>query len=212
MYSTPIPLLLLIASIIATINSVVEGRNFIHTPEEMRLTSEIVIPQRPCVSGEVPILVHTAAQSAGKYYRRRAVIRRTWAREVADHGMRVIFVIGLPKDPTEQRKLQQEADQFGDLLQFNFNEHYFNITLKAIAELHWAYRFCNESRFMIRVDDDALLNVPELAKVLVGEELKSGLTGQIEITEAHREPNHKWYMPPKYYDRDEYVFMKVNSI
>lgn len=111
----------------------------------------------------------------------------------------MIFVIGVPSNVSTQLAIKREAATYGDLLQFAFTEAYFNITLKAIAELHWSARHCNGSAYLLRVDDDVLVNVPRLAAGIAEGKFRPGLTGQVEVTEAHREPDNKWYMPPQYY-------------
>lgn len=120
----------------------------------------------------------------------------------------VIFVIGIPANASTQLAIKREAATYGDLLQFAFTEAYFNITLKAIAELHWSARHCNGSSYILRVDDDVLVNVPRLAAGIAEGKFRPGLTGQVEVTEAHREPDNKWYMPPQYYPADSYPFLK----
>lgn len=37
--------------------------------------------------------------------------------------------------------------------------------------------------------------------------IPSGLTGLVMTTPANREPGHKWYMPRRYYHRDNYEFL-----
>lgn len=184
------------------------ARNFVHSRDEIKLTAHVTIAQTNCAKNETPIFVHTAAVTEGKYFDRRMTIRKTWAREAKEANLKVIFVIGIPPNATTQAEIKREAATYGDLLQFAFTENYFNITLKAIAELNWSARHCNGSAYLLRVDDDVIVNVPRLSAAIAEGKFRPGLTGQVEVTEAHREPAHKWYMPPRYYHADSYTFIK----
>ena len=184
-------------------------RNFKHTSSEIELTDQVSLsPSTGCAPGETPIFVHNAALVSGKYFVRRQVIRRTWGEEAKNNRMRLFFVIGLPEDyDTVQPVLREELASYQDLLQFNFLDNYWNITLKAIGELKWAAQHCNTSAYMVKVDDDVVVNVPMLAELVQKRSLPSGITGLQHHILAHREPDHKWYMPPRVYHHENYEFL-----
>ena len=145
--------------VLACTTQIVTARNYRHTKEEMALTNQVVINQRDCTPEETPIFIHTAAVTSGKYFERRQTIRRTWGREAGKYQMRLFFVIGVPRNLILERQLKVESDTYGDILQFNFIEDYYNLTLKAISELKWAYRHCSSSRYMVKTDDDVVMNM-----------------------------------------------------
>lgn len=186
---------------------VVESRNYRHTAVELARTNQVVINNRNCAPDETPIFVHTAAQTSGKYFDRRMTIRRTWAREAAKYRMRVLFVIGVPPSLAKERAIKAEARKYGDILQFNFLENYYNITLKAISLLKWSYRHCGQSRYMVKTDDDVIVNMPMLYHLVQQQKIPSGLTGLVMTTPANRQFGHKWYMPREYYHRESYEFL-----
>lgn len=185
----------------------IDARHYQHSKAELALTNEILIDQPDCKAEMTPILVHTAAVSSGKYHDRRMAIRRTWAREAANYKMRVIFVIGQPRNAAEQRFLNTEASKYEDLLQFAFTDDYYNLTLKSIAELKWAEKHCNTSNYVIKSDDDVLLNLPQMSQLLVSGKVPSGFTGLMFHTPAYRQPGYKWYMPRRYYTQNNYQFL-----
>ncbi|KAH9407371.1 hypothetical protein TYRP_012926 [Tyrophagus putrescentiae] len=156
------------------------ARNFVHSRDEIKLTAHVTIAQTNCAKNETPIFVHTAAVTEGKYFDRRMTIRKTWAREAKEANLKVIFVIGIPPNATTQAEIKREAATYGDLLH----------------------------AYLLRVDDDVIVNVPRLSAAIAEGKFRPGLTGQVEVTEAHREPAHKWYMPPRYYHADSYTFIK----
>ena len=200
-----IPMMMIIILLSST--TVLEARNYRHVPEELALTNQVVLNQRDCTPDETPIFIHTAAVNSGKYYERRMTIRRTWGREAAKYKMRLLFVIGVPRNLIIERQLKAESDKYGDILQFNFIEDYYNLTLKAIAELKWAYRHCRNSRYMVKTDDDVVMNMPMLYQLVQRQKIPSGLTGLVMTTPANRQPGHKWYMPRRYYHKESYEFL-----
>ena len=75
-----------------------------------------------------------------------------------------------------RNRLEEESNSYGDILQADMVEHYNNLTLKSVFTLKF---FLNESNFdgqppyyLMKIDDDAYLNVPQLVKVLKDEKLK----------------------------------------
>ncbi len=73
-------------------------------------------------------------------------------------------------------RLQEEASNNGDILQADMVEHYNNLTMKTVFTLKF---FLNASNFdgnppyfLMKIDDDAYLNVPQLVKVLKDDKLK----------------------------------------
>lgn len=193
--------------VLAVLVTAVKCRNYRHTTKEMSLTNQVVITQRDCRADETPIFVHTAAHTFGKYYDRRMTIRRTWAREASKYKMRVLFVIGVPKNLIYERQLKAEADKYGDMLQFNFIEDYYNLTLKAVSLLKWSYRHCRNSDYMVKTDDDVILNMPMLFQLVKQKKIPSGLTGLVMTTPANRQVGHKWHMPKNLYPKESYEFL-----
>lgn len=187
--------------------TIIEARNYRHSAVELARTNQVVINNRNCAPDETPIFVHTAAHTSGKYFDRRMVIRRTWAREAAKYRMRVLFVIGVPTSLAKERAIKAEANKYGDILQFNFLENYYNLTLKAISLLKWSYRHCGASRYMVKTDDDVIVNMPMLYHLVQQQKIPSGLTGLVMTTPANRQFGHKWYMPAEYYHRNSYEFL-----
>ncbi|KOB76634.1 Beta-1,3-galactosyltransferase 1, partial [Operophtera brumata] len=61
---------------------------------------------------------------------------------------KLVFLLGLPpqKNDTDiQDRIEEEIDQFGDVIQEGFTDSYNNLTLKSIMMLKWINNNCNES-------------------------------------------------------------------
>jgi len=61
-----------------------------------------------------------------------------------------------------QKLIQHEAEQFQDLVQANFQDHYYNNTLKTIACFQWVNSKCGNVPFVYFLDDDYYLSVKNL--------------------------------------------------
>jgi hypothetical protein len=172
-------------------------RNFKHSKQELELTKSVKIDQN-CENSELSILIHSAVY----YFDRRQFARETWISEATKYNISVFFVVGEPKDKETQNKLELESFKYKDLIQFEFTESYYNVTLKHIALLRWAQRKCLNTKYFMKADDDIIVNVRKLIENL--NSFKNGLNGII-LTQKQpfRVVNSQWFMPECIYP-DEY--------
>lgn len=77
------------------------------------------------------------------------VVRATWGREglFGDAwSIRTIFLLGVPKKPTGfplwDRLLAYESQTFQDILLWDFDDTFFNLTLKETHFLKWVDSSC----------------------------------------------------------------------
>ena len=75
-----------------------------------------------------------------------------------------------------REKVREEQTKFDDILQVDMIDHYNNLTLKSVFTLKF---FLNESNFddpppfhLMKIDNDAYLNLPQLVKILKDPKLK----------------------------------------
>lgn len=114
---------------------------------------------RPCNSSGplLLILVHSAPGNGAK----REAIRMTWGR--ARENVRLLFMLGSVAGLGE-RQLEEEAEEFGDLVRGNFIDAYRNMTYKHVMALKYATYYCAGARFVLKTDDDVFVNTPEVVK------------------------------------------------
>ena len=151
----------------------------VKTKEEMELTKALpVIDPKPC-NDEHPIAVfiHSAARLSGKYFDRRMNSRNTWVSDVKKLKISVYFAIALNTDPIIDEGLRKESEKYGDIIQFAFKDDYFNLTLKAISILRWIDRKCRNAKWIVKTDDDILVDVIQIINNL--NELEDGFHGII---------------------------------
>ena len=93
--------------------------------------------------------------SASWQFERRKVIRDTWASQTANgETIKYIFFVGNDAKPDNNVKLKQEFDLYGDIVEEDFQENYYNLTLKTIGQLKWATFYCPNIKFGLHIDDD----------------------------------------------------------
>ena len=141
-------------------------------------------------------------------------MRETWVKDIKESNISIYFVIGLTSYSQEQYQLKREANENQDIIQIGFIENYFNTTLKTIAILRWAQNKCDKSKFIVKVDEDALViadNLINLVKKLKDGELPCecfhlanifslGITGYIskihkDMSDLDKKEGDKWFFP-----------------
>ncbi|XP_058028290.1 beta-1,3-galactosyltransferase 4-like [Ahaetulla prasina] len=155
----------------------------------------------PCALTD-PWLVVLVASATG-HAAQRAAVRRSWGsvRVTGGRSVRTVFTLGLPGDVAQQAALEREAAKHSDLLQARFTDTYANLTLKTLAMLGWATTRCPTVRFLLKADDDVILNLPALVRYL--EQLAgppAAYLGQVySHVEPIRDPHSRHYVPTSLY-------------
>ncbi|KAK3604049.1 hypothetical protein CHS0354_004733, partial [Potamilus streckersoni] len=103
------------------------------------------------------IMVHTAVPH---FYQRQA-LRETWAnpRLLKSHSSRILFLVGRIKNETVQRSLEAESKQFQDIVQGDFIDDYHNLTHKGVLGYRWITEYCQNAKFILKIDDDVFVNI-----------------------------------------------------
>nr|CAI5855387.1 unnamed protein product [Callosobruchus analis] len=141
----------------------------------------------------------------------RSAMRRAFSREeLADMNIKRAFLLGIaPSDKyTSQKAVQDESKRFGDIIQGNFVEAYRNLTYKHTMGLRWVEQHCSNVKFVIKMDDDIVVNVERIPKLLKSLQVPYAdnyiagyvLRNMVPI----REPANKWFVTEDEYDLDAY--------
>lgn len=102
------------------------------------------------------VLVHTATD----HFENRATIRETWGNFTLyeKHHFRIVFLLGIPRNQDTQANLLTEQEKFHDLVQGNFMDTYYNLSLKAVFGMRWVTEYCPQAKFILKLDDDVFVH------------------------------------------------------
>ncbi len=154
------------------------------------------------------------------HFKNRDVIRRTWGNEslamsLARTKLKTVFLLGdlvpenLNGSSDIRDRLKTESQQYGDLIQQDFLDAYFNNTLKMKMGYHWALTFCQSAEFLAFLDDDYFVDTPNLIKALrtniTRREYSRVVAGFVMWYDSVvRDRTNKWYVSPSEYSYKTY--------
>lgn len=157
----------------------------------------------PCKGYDAGLLLMVIVSSKISNFENRMTIRSTWGRSV--EAMKVVFLIGETNNQTLIDKISNESLLHNDLVQGNFIDAYRNMTYKHVMGLKWVTRYCPMARYVLKTDDDVLVNVRALSHFLVKELSPWGARDLIacqvlEHALAQRGHNSKWKVSLEEYE------------
>ncbi|XP_004073684.1 N-acetyllactosaminide beta-1,3-N-acetylglucosaminyltransferase 2 [Oryzias latipes] len=170
--------------------------NMLHYSRSMQKRSYPVLiqPDRACGAkarreDQTPFILF-AIKSSELNIKNRQAIRQTWGqvgwvqgqknssnKEEEEVGgyVRRVFLLGKDNSqfssPDLTELLKAENRRYGDILQWDFEDTFFNLTLKDVLFWSWFSRNCGQTLFVFKGDDDVFVNTPKLISYL-HEELK----------------------------------------
>lgn len=150
-----------------------------------------------------PVFLLLAIKSSPSNYERRELVRRTWGRERSVRGLqlRLLFLVGTAPNPLEALKVNRllalEAQTHGDILQWDFHDTFFNLTLKQVLFLQWQATRCTQVSFLLNGDDDVFAHTDNMVSYLQGHDPDQHLyVGQLIYNVGPiRNPWSKYYVP-----------------
>ncbi|XP_074046216.1 UDP-GlcNAc:betaGal beta-1,3-N-acetylglucosaminyltransferase 7 [Macrotis lagotis] len=163
-------------------------------------------------AGEVYLLV--VVKSIITQHDRREAIRRTWGLERPAQGgrgaVRTLFLLGTASQEAERAHYQQllayEDRLYGDILQWDFLDTFFNLTLKEVHFLKWQATFCPRVRFIFKGDDDVFVSPDNLLEYLADRRPEEDLFVGDVLSRARpiRRKDNKYYIPGPLYSKPFY--------
>ncbi|PSN50082.1 Beta-1 [Blattella germanica] len=108
-------------------------------------------------------------KSAVKNFDRRLAIRNSWGFEkrFSDVPIRTVFLLGvIPGDLEIQDRVDKEQRKYGDIVQSDFIDSYFNNTIKTMMGFKWAVTFCPNSKFYMFSDDDMYVSTKNVLRFI----------------------------------------------
>lgn len=145
---------------------------------------------------KVVIMVHTAPS----HFVNRLAIRKTWGNNsyYSDLGkVRTLFLLGQVKNRSLQMEIDKEFKQFGDLVQGDFIDSYYNMTLKGVMGYKWLNERCKNAEVILKTDDDVIVNMFTFLKTFLPQFLskpKHMACRRLHKSRIERKKNSKWYI------------------
>jgi hypothetical protein len=120
-----------------------------------------------CQKGEIVELVILISTTILHSDRRRA-LRKTWlsvTHENTGH-IRYAFLLGAVNDTKLQAKIKLENDLYNDIVQGDYPDSYYTLTLKTLSGFHWVAIYCSDTSYVMKTDDDVFINIPNLMETV----------------------------------------------
>ncbi|KAJ7994276.1 hypothetical protein DPEC_G00264210 [Dallia pectoralis] len=163
----------------------------------------------PC---ENDLFLLMAIKSTAIQVDRRIALRSTWGKRGYIQGKRVklLFLVGKSSDRIQEYPLQQllewESRQFGDILQWDFHDSFFNLTLKEIHFLNWFSLECKWAQYVFKGDDDVFVHTSNLLEYVKGRDPSDHLFAGDIIPKAApiRLKKWKYFVPVEMYPGKRY--------
>ncbi|XP_022616397.1 N-acetyllactosaminide beta-1,3-N-acetylglucosaminyltransferase 2-like [Seriola dumerili] len=166
-------------------------------------TYPMMINQRR-ICDEKPFLL-LAVKSLTPHFDRRQAIRETWGRAgvLANRTVATVFLLGdtmsMDHFPDLLGMVGHEAKLHKDLLQWDYRDTFFNLTLKEVLFLEWFSQNCPQAQYVLQGDDDVFVNTLRIIDFLEGlSEVKAKdlfIGDVISNAGPHRDKKLKYFIP-----------------
>lgn len=198
----------------------INSYNFVNDTLSLKHTSEgarypyLINHKEKCQAQEVLLLLFI--KTAPENYYRRSAIRRTWGSEAyvrsqLNANIKTLFALGTPNSLNGeelQKKLVWEDRLYNDIIQQDFVDSFYNLTLKLLLQFSWANTFCPHAKFLMTADDDIFIHMPNLIEYL--QSLEQIGVQDFWIGRVHRgappvrDKSSKYYVPYEMYQWPAY--------
>lgn len=174
----------------------------------MRCRTYPMLINQPHVCDDEPFLL-LVVKSLIPHFDRRQAIRETWGQAgvFANKTVATVFLLGnsLPDDhlPDLLEMLGHEAELHKDILQWDYRDTFFNLTLKEVLFLEWFSQSCPHAHFILKGDDDVFVNTLQIINLLAGLSVKKAkdlfIGDVIRNAGPHRDQKLKYFVPESVY-------------
>lgn len=177
-------------------NSIVNRHDFeyIYNPGDSVCNSDVYLL----------IYVHSATSN----FKRRLSLRETWAKRSAFASIRIVFMMGYTEDKKVESKLKLESSVYNDIVQENFIDSYRNLTYKGIMAMKWISEYCNNAKYILKVDDDIITNSFFILRHLKSMDKFNMIKPNSVMClvwvgmKVQRDKNSKWYLSKEDFKED----------
>nr|XP_006111855.1 beta-1,3-galactosyltransferase 5-like [Pelodiscus sinensis] len=154
-----------------------------------------------------PFLVLLVTSGPGQL-KARMTIRQTWGKHRLVAGNRIVtyFLLGITTKESDLIEIIFESQKYRDIIQKDFMDSYYNLTLKTMMGIEWVHIFCSQSRFVMKTDTDMFVNIFYLSELLLRKNRSTRFfTGFLKMNERPiRNRCSKWYVSEAEYPASTY--------
>ena len=138
----------------------------------------------------------------------RDVVRTTWASASGNNtkSVRHVFIIGKPRSEYEESNFAKEEKRHRDMFMIDIPDEYRHLTYKVLGALKWVKEYCQNAKYIMKVDDDTFINTRKLPGFLQEQsDVQNTLIGSCHDGGSPiRETDSKWYVSRDLYPPDNY--------
>ena len=130
----------------------------------------------------------------------REKIRKTWANKTAFPEMATVFLVGNTFNENINKALLEESQKFEDIIQEDFLDAYYNLTLKSVMLFKWSAKYCPNAKLFMKVDEDCGVFTRDLLSYLINYmsnqnlPLRNTFLCNVRTGEPIRDPRNKYYL------------------
>ncbi|XP_072287134.1 UDP-GlcNAc:betaGal beta-1,3-N-acetylglucosaminyltransferase 8 isoform X2 [Pyxicephalus adspersus] len=163
----------------------------------------IINQPKKCARNNTFLLL--AIKSSPQNFAQRQAVRDSWGGEKNYGGknVKLVFLLGTIPLPNLSPLLAYENNHSHDLLQWDFVDTFFNLTLKDQLFLGWANKHCAGAKYILKGDDDVFARTPNIVQILSlldNRRHNSLYMGHVvKSARPYRDTNSKYYIPPSFY-------------
>ncbi|UJR22761.1 hypothetical protein I4U23_025793 [Adineta vaga] len=196
-------------TVVSSIKNPYEPRDHIVNPHNF---SYILNPgYSVCNNSNSGIFILVYVHSGPGNYQRRVVIRETWAARSLFPEIRLVFMMGKSTDENLMKAIKYENEIYHDIVQEDFIDSYKNLTFKGIMALKWISIYCSNIKYILKVDDDIVVNTFTLFNHLryLDKNNPEGQKGTIlcllwTAMMVMRDSKSKWYLSKEDFPFDKF--------
>lgn len=170
-------------------------------------------PRAKCGRNKIFLLL--VIKSSPGNYERREVLRKTWAMERKVDGVHIrrLFISGTTAEGFEKMRLNKllrlEHREHNDIVQWDFEDTHYNLTLKQVLLMDWLHKNCPDVSFLLNGDDDVFVHTENMVKYLKSLEDPDGsrnlFSGYLQPNSSSaRNVESKYFVPREIYMSDIY--------
>ncbi|NXE07896.1 B3GT2 galactosyltransferase, partial [Lophotis ruficrista] len=169
---------------------------------------KFIINEKEKCKDKTPFLILLIATTAAEI-QQRISIRKAWGNESVVPGVEVVrlFMLGIESTGPDE-VLLRESQQYHDIIQQDFLDTYYNLTLKTLMGMKWVASYCSDASFVMKTDSDGFVNTIYLIEKLLrplSPPPQNYFTGYLmKGNKPIRDKESKWYVSEEEYPGDSY--------